>query len=101
MESKTLTRACVYWRELESEVQTILDLPDAKSRTKESNGQAVENRVRTGVWKGCCALCSKMGFDTDEGRFDLRNQDFDAMNTSSFRSGCIVSVRNILVHHVP
>lgn len=43
-------------------------------------------------------------FDTDGGSFDLRNRDFDAMNTSSFRSGYIVksvSVRNILVDHVP
>jgi hypothetical protein len=52
-------------------------------------------------WKGCCALRSKMGFDADGGSIDLRNQDFDAMNTSSFRCGYIVSVPNILVDHDP
>ena len=52
------------------------------------------------------AVPSVRKFDADGGslNFDLRNRDFDAMNTSSFRSGYIVksvSVRNILVDHVP
>ena len=48
------------------------------------------------------AVPSVRKFDADGGslNFDLRNRDFDAMNTSSFRWG-YVNVPNILVDHVP